>query len=680
MRFIRAVALLSSITLLFVPAVFAQSVCAPTGGLTFTTSLAGSQFGGNGAPNGFGTGFITINPANNTATVTLNVNGIGSNITGAGLFQSPNGGSFSNVFIPFTDVNNTFQNGMLTRTIILTPSQINAILANPNAFSFGVTTGEFPNGAVSGTLTSNQLFSGTFSGTSIVGTTGASNAGGGFTAQLSPNTSGTGFVLNFSFLPTGIGDTITGLNLFQGMAGTNGTLVTNLASAAVLANGRLTGSIPLTTAQAQQLMMNPSAFFVTANTASFPSGAIRAQLSTASNELWLPVVGAVSGAGASLWATDINIFNEAYGAPATVVAEYLPANQSNAISGSTAINAANTTTITVQPRGTNLLTGALNSLFQLTNGLGAVHLVSNQPIAASARIYNDQRANGRGTLGQTYMALTRCEAFARGVLVGVTGGTASNGSAASRTNIGFFNPTGVPVTVQLNLGDMQGNSAAANTITLQPFGMQQIPMVGNGGLFANASANFSSGAVTYVASAPIFTYASVVDNASGDTSIMFAKEDVSATPISETDVAAIVTAANSGEVTVSQLGVSRATSNAVRQFAQQMVNEHTLSLQQAQALFNSIALSSSTNATSMNLTNLSIQTVNSLNAQPSGNAFDRTFMQNEVNMHQMVLNLIDNTLLPSARNGQFIQFLQTMRAEVATHLQLAQSVLATLPA
>lgn len=669
MRLMKPLVFAAILCLMVSPALFAQ--CPQAGSLTFATTLSGSQFGGQGAASGFGNGFITINPMTNQANVNLNVGGIGSNITNAGLFSN---GSLA---IPFTNSNTTFNNGNLSTTISLTPGQVNSILSNPGSFNFGVQTAEFPNGALNGSLMPLLTFGGTLSGTQVVGSGGATSGGGAFTAQLVPNGNGNGFLLNTSVTPNGIGGSLTGITLGQGATGTNGTTIATISNGGTLTNGQFTASTPLTNAQALALMTNPGNFFLTTNTA---NGALRSQFGAVQNELFIPVAGAVSGASGSQWLTDVNIFNESFSQPATVTVQFLPANQSNVANGG--LNTPNATTITIAPRTVSAQTGILNNLFSIANGLGALRLVSDQPIAATARIYNDQRALGRGTLGEVLAAMNLCQAYSRGVIVGIANSASGSTSFATRTNIGFFNPTGAPVQVNLLLRNNSGAIAATNTLTIPAFGMMQLPSLSTngGGVFNNVANDVTAGAIAYQSSAPIFAYASINDNASGDTSLVFAQPDVSAQPIAGTDadVAAIVTQADQGEVQLSQLG-NRARSVAVQQFAQQMVTAHSADLANAQSLFASLGISASaTNATVTALQAQNQTTMTNLNGMNSGTAWDRSFMQAEVAMHQQVLGMLDTMLIPSATSSRLQQFLQTERANVASHLAQAQSILAGL--
>ncbi len=89
---------------------------------------------------------------------------------------------------------------------------------------------------------------------------------------------------------------------------------------------------------------------------------------------------------------------------------------------------------------------------------------------------------------------------------------------------------------------------------------------------------------------------------------------------------------------------------AVQQFAQQMVTTHGVGLQQAQSLFGTLGISASTtNATVTAMQQANQQTIANLNGMGVGRAWDRTFMQAEVSVHQQLLNMLDSTLINAAR-------------------------------
>lgn len=145
----------------------------------------------------------------------------------------------------------------------------------------------------------------------------------------------------------------------------------------------------------------------------------------------------------------------------------------------------------------------------------------------------------------------------------------------------------------------------------------------------------------------------------------------------DSDIAAILTNANQGEIDQGQAAITRASSDDVRAFAQMMVNDHTNALNQARTLFASRNIATSDNDVSRNLQSGSQQTVSALNTY-NGASFDRQYMQAQVDAHQWLLNTLDNTLIPSAHNRQLRDFLNTQRSAVATHLDRARQILNNL--
>ncbi|GAC1436734.1 MAG: DUF4142 domain-containing protein [Thermoanaerobaculia bacterium] len=142
---------------------------------------------------------------------------------------------------------------------------------------------------------------------------------------------------------------------------------------------------------------------------------------------------------------------------------------------------------------------------------------------------------------------------------------------------------------------------------------------------------------------------------------------------SDGDIAAIVTNANQGEVDQGQVASSKANSDDVRAFARMMVTDHTNALNQARTLWSGQNIMANDNDVSRNLQSGSQQTVNALNTY-NGADFDRQYIQSQVDIHQWLLNTLDNTLIPSAHKGKLREFLQMQRTAVSTHLDRARQI------
>jgi putative membrane protein len=146
----------------------------------------------------------------------------------------------------------------------------------------------------------------------------------------------------------------------------------------------------------------------------------------------------------------------------------------------------------------------------------------------------------------------------------------------------------------------------------------------------------------------------------------------------EGDIASIVTAANQGEIEQGNAAASRATSTDVRSFAQMMVTDHTNALGNARDTFNRAGINPTPNDITAALERTTPETIRNLNTY-QGAAFDRMYMQTQVDLHDWLLRALDTALIPSARTPELRTLLQTQRGAVAMHLEQARRILGGLP-
>ena len=152
---------------------------------------------------------------------------------------------------------------------------------------------------------------------------------------------------------------------------------------------------------------------------------------------------------------------------------------------------------------------------------GALRVTSATPLAVTSRIYVDRRAEELGTLGQFVPALPRASALRRGVLPHLSNQT--DLSSGFRTNIGFFNPTQSDVTVRLELRDDAGVLIGQSTVGLRGQSQQQRSI---GSYFPSIVLDPEADmTLSFDAGAPIFVYAAVNDNVSGDSMLVPAQPD-----------------------------------------------------------------------------------------------------------------------------------------------------------
>lgn len=149
------------------------------------------------------------------------------------------------------------------------------------------------------------------------------------------------------------------------------------------------------------------------------------------------------------------------------------------------------------------------------------------------------------------------------------------------------------------------------------------------------------------------------------------------TVITDDNVAGALTTANSGAIEVAQLGVAEAESNQVREFAQRLIDEHRAAGERTEGLLNDEGIASANWALTTDLQNNTRETLEALRTY-DGADFDREFMEWEVQNHRYVIETIENTLIPAARDGDLEDHLEALLPTLRDHLRSAQSILDSL--
>jgi putative membrane protein len=115
----------------------------------------------------------------------------------------------------------------------------------------------------------------------------------------------------------------------------------------------------------------------------------------------------------------------------------------------------------------------------------------------------------------------------------------------------------------------------------------------------------------------------------------------------------------------------------VKQFAQQMVTDHTGVNKQATELAAKLKVTPEDNATSQSLKSGGEANVNKLKSL-KGADFDKAYIDHEVDYHQAVLDAVDKTLIPGAKNEELKALLVKTRPAFVAHLEHAKHVQAEL--
>lgn len=142
---------------------------------------------------------------------------------------------------------------------------------------------------------------------------------------------------------------------------------------------------------------------------------------------------------------------------------------------------------------------------------------------------------------------------------------------------------------------------------------------------------------------------------------------------SDAQIAAIVVTANQVDIDAGKLAVSKSTSPQVKEFAQLMVTDHTGVNQAATKLVAKLNVTPEPNATSASLKKGGEENEAALR-KLSGAAFDRAYVEHEVAYHQAVLDAVDKTLIPSAKNEELKALLVKVRPAFVAHLEHAKQL------
>ncbi len=158
---------------------------------------------------------------------------------------------------------------------------------------------------------------------------------------------------------------------------------------------------------------------------------------------------------------------------------------------------------------------------------------------------------------------------------------------------------------------------------------------------------------------------------------LVASAAVSAQGVTDPQIAAIVVTANQVDIDAGKVAEERGRSAEVKQFGRQMVAAHTGVNKQAVELVTRLKVTPQDNPTSQSLksggdTNVAhLKTLN-------GDQFDREYVDHEVVYHQQVLDAIDKTLIPGAKNADLKALLVAVRPAIAAHLEHAKMLQASL--
>jgi putative membrane protein len=147
--------------------------------------------------------------------------------------------------------------------------------------------------------------------------------------------------------------------------------------------------------------------------------------------------------------------------------------------------------------------------------------------------------------------------------------------------------------------------------------------------------------------------------------------------VNDAQIASIVVTANQVDIDAGKLAHSTSTNADVKKFAQLMITDHTGVNKSATALVTKLKVTPEDNPTSQSLKSEGEKNVVHLKSL-KGTAFDKAYIDHEVAYHQQVIDAIDKTLIPDAKNAELKALLVTVRPAFVAHLEHAKNLQSSL--
>jgi putative membrane protein len=142
---------------------------------------------------------------------------------------------------------------------------------------------------------------------------------------------------------------------------------------------------------------------------------------------------------------------------------------------------------------------------------------------------------------------------------------------------------------------------------------------------------------------------------------------------SDPQIVGIVTAADQIDIDGAKLALKHTKNDQVKQFAQQMIDDHTNLQKSVNDLGKKLNVKPEPSDTSKALKTQSATEMKKLQGL-RGSAFDTEYLNHEVTFHQQVLDVAGKVLIPSAQNAELKSALEGAAPLLQGHLQHAQQL------
>lgn len=148
-------------------------------------------------------------------------------------------------------------------------------------------------------------------------------------------------------------------------------------------------------------------------------------------------------------------------------------------------------------------------------------------------------------------------------------------------------------------------------------------------------------------------------------------------PTSDAEIANALLTINTEEMNLAEVALKKAQNQQVKNYAKKMYQEHAQSNDKAMSLRRNQDIALEKAKSTLDLKFNTEEKVEKL-AKLEGETFDRRFMKNQVSMHNKVLEKLNDTLIPNAKNEQLKAMLNSTKERVQNHLKEAKQIQSSL--
>jgi len=147
--------------------------------------------------------------------------------------------------------------------------------------------------------------------------------------------------------------------------------------------------------------------------------------------------------------------------------------------------------------------------------------------------------------------------------------------------------------------------------------------------------------------------------------------------LTDAKIIKLIETAHEGEVDHAKLAKYKAESKDVKDFAKNMIDEHKKSEKEGKDVAKKANVKAEDSTASKDLKNLAETKEKDLK-KFKGKDFDKAYIDQQISMHQMLLDDLNQKFIPSVQSPDIKAYLEATKAHVEKHLSRAQEIQTTL--